>query len=238
MSLRGLSPRVRGNPHLRLPQLRTRGSIPACAGEPPTAGKSQPAGMVYPRVCGGTRQALHFLDSHGGLSPRVRGNLLHSGKAGRLAGSIPACAGEPRNRRRSSRRREVYPRVCGGTDPHHQPAEQVRGLSPRVRGNPQVSPVVVGVGRSIPACAGEPRVPCAFGGADRVYPRVCGGTTMAGLSTSFSGGLSPRVRGNRANRSRARSRGRSIPACAGEPSGAAGSGSGAEVYPRVCGEPC
>ena len=50
----GLSPRVRGNLEptsvLQLP----RGSIPACAGEPPRAGRWRRTSAVYPRVCGGT----------------------------------------------------------------------------------------------------------------------------------------------------------------------------------------
>ena len=35
LSVSGLSPRVRGNRRRHLPDLRKRGSIPACAGEPP-----------------------------------------------------------------------------------------------------------------------------------------------------------------------------------------------------------
>ena len=79
---------------------------------------------VYPRVCGGTCHRP-------GLSPRVRGNRSVVPDMGSIPacageppttpirrsipacagepGSIPACAGEPRCR-------EVYPRVCGGTD--------------------------------------------------------------------------------------------------------------------------
>ena len=70
----GLSPRVRGNHTLRRGQRHVFWSIPACAGEPspwrPTTGGSR----VYPRVCGGTRQAGAMLRLTGGLSPRVRGN--------------------------------------------------------------------------------------------------------------------------------------------------------------------
>ena len=53
-SVNGLSPRVRGNPnHIRSVALHY-GSIPACAGEPPTEVYSVSLGRVYPRVCGGT----------------------------------------------------------------------------------------------------------------------------------------------------------------------------------------
>ena len=49
-----LSPRVRGNPGVRLPGGSKRGSIPACAGEPARWGPSSCRRGVYPRVCGGT----------------------------------------------------------------------------------------------------------------------------------------------------------------------------------------
>ena len=51
----GLSPRVRGNPPVPLPPSWSRGSIPACAGEPRCGRGSAEVDRVYPRVCGGTR---------------------------------------------------------------------------------------------------------------------------------------------------------------------------------------
>ena len=54
----GLSPRVRGNPALRLPDTPAAGSIPACAGEPPGQPPAGTGIKVYPRVCGGTRRVL------------------------------------------------------------------------------------------------------------------------------------------------------------------------------------
>ena len=55
--LTGLSPRVRGSrlrtQERRAGHLRRRGSIPACAGEPPTGCRPASSGGVYPRVCGG-----------------------------------------------------------------------------------------------------------------------------------------------------------------------------------------
>ena len=48
-------------------------------------------------------------------------------------------------------------------------------------------------------------------------------------------GLSPRVRGNHRGDRLSRWCGRSIPACAGEPSPAAVTTADSRVYPRVCG---
>ena len=50
----GLSPRVRGNLRLQLQGRNSRGSIPACAGEPARRADAVGPGRVYPRVCGGT----------------------------------------------------------------------------------------------------------------------------------------------------------------------------------------
>ena len=50
---------------------------------------------------------------------------------------------------------------------------------------------------SIPACAGEPVNQNVAQLEVKVYPRVCGGTRRCGPAMLMSGGLSPRVRGNR-----------------------------------------
>ena len=52
--------------------------------------------------------------------------------------------------------------------------------------------------RSIPAWAGEPRVPFPFMVLIAVYPRVGGGTGIRRRSARPWKGLSPRGRGNRA----------------------------------------
>ena len=170
----GLSPRVRGN-HA-FPALSTigQGSIPACAGEPWCGRSSMTGWMVYPRVCGGTWGCVVIQRLANGLSPRVRGNRQYKLCHVLLLGSIPACAGEPRNMTPSPPPpRSVYPRVCGGTslttpcDRHPSGAcageragknVTANGLSPRVRGN------LTTVSN------------WAVISMQQVYPRVCGGT--------------------------------------------------------------
>ena len=180
------------------------GSIPACAGEPPSAVPFPSRARVYPRVCGGTGSKPDPEDTIPGLSPRVRGNLTGMCSESLWRRSIPACAGEPSFRVASSGRSRVYPRVCGGTNVGSHTGTSVIGLSPRVRGNPNGA-IVGGLGLgSIPACAGEPAVaidPSGFGG---VYPRVCGGTGGPQRRGLVVEGLSPRVRGNRERRTRRR----------------------------------
>ena len=91
---------------------------------------------VYPRVCGGTSDALVSLPASTGLSPRVRGNLNDLSDPASEPGSIPACAGEPGWPLPLPPAYRVYPRVCGGTTLRVPAQENDMGLSPRVRGNP------------------------------------------------------------------------------------------------------
>ena len=172
----GLSPRVRGN-QVDVENFGiTAGSIPACAGEPPSRWVSTTRQKVYPRVCGGTSICGMNPPTRQGLSPRVRGNHYPGRGACLSLRSIPACAGEPRPGTLSARRCRVYPRVCGGTDTITPSWTPKSGLSPRVRGNPCRSACAAACARSIPACAGEPLIPLALELIGQVYPRVCGGT--------------------------------------------------------------
>ena len=112
----GLSPRVRGNHQGRGWAQECVRSIPACAGEPTPDREVDVLLPVYPRVCGGTRNAFCMRPSFSGLSPRVRGNHAHARSLTQYARSIPACAGEPKSCRTGYQLERVYPRVCGGTN--------------------------------------------------------------------------------------------------------------------------
>ena len=211
------------------------GSIPACAGEPVAVRVSCLQVSVYPRVCGGTGDWRRPRRLGNGLSPRVRGNRVDMVTSTRGKGSIPACAGEPLSLCLWGRVPAVYPRVCGGTQYRLPSCASLCGLSPRVRGNPAGATSCAFAMRSIPACAGEPRVREYSARVDSVYPRVCGGTPCARPDSLNLAGLSPRVRGNLLLlRRRQRAEG-SIPACAGEPLDSPPSNPAARVYPRVCG---
>ena len=177
----GLSPRVRGNPHRNPADRGVHGSIPACAGEPARCLPMANFARVYPRVCGGT-----VLDNGGrtrddGLSPRVRGNPGCKSTGIIPMRSIPACAGEPNLPVHCRTLPRVYPRVCGGTSPIEWARYTYRGLSPRVRGNPEMYLHPCASMRSIPACAGEPSLSDVLPRSIGVYPRVCGGTDVDGL---------------------------------------------------------
>jgi len=127
-------------------------------------------------VCGGTLNGQMLLNRDAGLSPRVRGNRPGRLAGGGVAGSIPACAGEPEASYGAIYIHKVYPRVCGGTAGRAGPLMTAQGLSPRVRGNPHGCAEWRALARSIPACAGEPQNNAANPTDLKVYPRVCGGT--------------------------------------------------------------
>ena len=151
----GLSPRVRGKRLFPVIDAQQQGSIPACAGEAKQTVLCRRHGGVYPRVCGGSRLSPAAAISLAGLSPRVRGKPLPTGRACPSSGSIPACAGEARPYPPLNTAARVYPRVCGGSalPIGHRPARP--GLSPRVRGKPADARLDCCRQRSIPACAGE-----------------------------------------------------------------------------------
>ena len=197
-SCSGLSPRVRGNPHVTPLAALLAGSIPACAGEPNPTPQFQSRSPVYPRVCGGTAYRAPAHESPGGLSPRVRGNPIRMRPSQTCERSIPACAGEPGPHTRIPGRVGVYPRVCGGTCYYNPPRTDTAGLSPRVRGNLPDGLDAFSVTRSIPTCAGEPLAHVSRQRGRQVYPRVCGGTAVTVIAAFGLAGLSPRVRGNHA----------------------------------------
>ena len=141
-------------------------------------------------------------------------------------------------------RGRVYPRVCGGTECAGHGERCIRGLSPRVRGNPHGLPAPGAFVGSIPACAGEPAGDTSRLRCWPVYPRVCGGTpacagepglrpnlqmdiagnprvcggTIPGVGIGCSViGEPPRVRGNHVVTAHQILRLRGTPACAGEP---------------------
>ena len=91
------------------------------------------------------------------------------------------------------------------------------------------------IDRSIPACAGEPRISHWLAPYLRVYPRVCGGTSGSVDGRRDVMGLSPRVRGNPPLRRLLIPNVGSIPACAGEPLQPPCPATRTRVYPRVCG---
>ncbi len=231
----GLSPRGRGNLRMFGIDNQAPGSIPAWAGEPVEASCREQRIRVYPRVGGGTPNVSAKFLKNRGLSPRGRGNHRSCQVPTKTSGSIPAWAGEPRSSDFASALFRVYPRVGGGTGRSTNLTFPPRGLSPRGRGNLRFAAMVAISERSIPAWAGEPAASPAAAIPMWVYPRVGGGTHRTRIARGSSAGLSPRGRGNRSIRIKARGRKGSIPAWAGEPLPGGPRHQLGQVYPRVGG---
>ena len=113
----GPSPRVRGSQRLHLRTRPRQRSIPARAGEPPTAGCGAACKAVHPRACGGARTGTARTASMTGPSPRVRGSRAPRRHRYVSAGSIPARAGEPGSAVPELSLHRVHPRACGGASP-------------------------------------------------------------------------------------------------------------------------
>ena len=158
------------------------------------------ATAVYPRVGGETEYCADLAGVHGGLSPRGRGNPGRAADAVLEHWSIPAWAGKPPSAPSARARIRVYPRVGGETGGDDGDAEERAGLSPRGRGNLDVTYQDVAAKRSIPAWAGKPAAEDEEGADARVYPRVGGETTLRSRRRAAAAGLSPRGRGNHGRR--------------------------------------
>ena len=134
-SLRGLSPRGRGNHRGHGGVRIDRGPIPARAGEPQSGLVGTWWQKAYPRAGGGTKYWGPTGMLRTGLSPRGRGNRRHPRRCLRCRGPIPARAGEPRARCNERYGRKAYPRAGGGTFGRKTVGREQQGLSPRGRGN-------------------------------------------------------------------------------------------------------
>ena len=149
--------------------------------------------------------------------------------------SIPAHAGQPSPAMSNARLRRVYPRACGATIKEIVAELQVRGLSPRMRGNLLMAIPHILRQRSIPAHAGQPTTSKPEKVQGWVYPRACGATLRGAARLGTWRGLSPRMRGNLYYEGRGFVLTRSIPAHAGQPSRSFTVSGRSKVYPRACG---
>ena len=197
------------------------------------------------------------------MRPTARGVV---GSHDLVTGSIPACAGEPSDlltrsgvhprvcggaSSQHARHRRVHPRVCGGAFGEHGRLERLHGSIPACAGEPGSSSGRLGRGPSprvrgsqipldgsIPACAGEPNM-AGLSVCTGPSPRVRGSPVMPTCVPAASSRVHPRVCGGAAHsirRGHARREG-SIPACAGEPTGAGSPWRLEGSIPACAGEP-
>ena len=170
----GLSPRVRGILKASSNPGDVVRSIPACTGNPRCPAPQRLSTRVYPRVYGESRVRAVLHPPGLGLSPRVRGIRPTEDRLPATSRSIPACTGNPLDRRTESVLQSVYPRVYGESVAGGVGACFGAGLSPRVRGIRSSSCWPSTAPGSIPACTGNPAPDGLAERSEEVYPRVYG----------------------------------------------------------------
>ena len=150
----GSSPRVRGTHWLEKPNGRSRGIIPACAGNTNNPMVEPQNIWDHPRVCG----------EHAAFDIDIAVNL----------GIIPACAGNTASASTLRLTARDHPRVCGKHSYVICKAATLAGSSPRVRETPVEVAEPCGLVGIIPACAGNTSANNDEYLLMRDHPRVCG----------------------------------------------------------------
>jgi len=170
----GSSPRVRGTASIPFRSSLPRRFIPACAGNRSGAKRKSPVRSVHPRVCGEQFGVVCSTCFPAGSSPRVRGTGVTAQNPNCDWRFIPACAGNSHQPDPTPSHAAVHPRVCGEQSATRPATCSAIGSSPRVRGTARAARAALGVGRFIPACAGNSRCRARPAPRNAVHPRVCG----------------------------------------------------------------
>ena len=171
----GLSPPTRGIRQNAFCWRIRSGSIPAYAGDPSVISAPPVMLMVYPRLRGGSPVLRLLSGQSHGLSPPTRGIPLRLRRERLALRSIPAYAGDPRQKANGRR--------------------YGKGLSPPTRGIPHGYSQRIRYHRSIPAYAGDPCRRPAHPRETPVYPRLRGGSRVVTAMKPAVSGLSPPTRG-------------------------------------------
>ena len=186
---------MRGTPRTKTDIFRTRGIIPAYAGNTCLLRRRPRHQRDHPRVCGEHRIVRVRVTAVSGSSPRMRGTRRMETSAITRTGIIPAYAGNTWIFHICKTQQRDHPRVCGEHCPLPGNARERAGSSPRMRGTQ--GGVVVGGGAHgiIPAYAGN--TPCipVFCGMNGDHPRVCGEHRNPASVVAVGTGSSPRMRG-------------------------------------------
>ncbi len=193
----GSSPRARGTRPLLIEGIWINRFIPACAGNAPMSASPRPGGPVHPRVRGERIAHRTGIVPPNGSSPRARGTLDQQAGQAAICRFIPACAGNAWRPWCRPLIGPVHPRVRGERLEEAHSTRPPPGSSPRARGTRPRFRRQFPPRRFIPACAGNARL-CAARTPERpVHPRVRGERARRSRYSSKASGSSPRARGTR-----------------------------------------
>ena len=231
----GSSPRMRGKPISMSSVVVDPRIIPAHAGQTCSVLTIMAGSADHPRACGANERSAWLFAVESGSSPRMRGKLVAYLPANRRPRIIPAHAGQTIGRRSSSKWTSDHPRACGANDAGGGGLHVGSGSSPRMRGKPHRATNIPGLVRIIPAHAGQTTALASFHRVLSDHPRACGANVFGVMKPAGYCGSSPRMRGKRCLRCRARRAFRIIPAHAGQTPCAIRPRPWWPDHPRACG---
>ena len=195
MEIWGSSPHVRGTPSVIGYRAKSRGIIPACAGNTSYRNlRSRPI-RDHPRMCGEHNMAFSVRHGRQGSSPHVRGTPVMEFRIDFRQRIIPACAGNTDSGKAKASSARDNPRMCGE---HQIVGFQIRfvtGSSPHVRGTHGKFTIDITQRGIIPACAGNTSGLMQGPSSRRDHPRMCGEHPLSAYVHVPSLGSSPHVRG-------------------------------------------
>ena len=191
---------------------------------------------VHPRIRGERVVCKCHSSCHLGSSPHTRGTLDRYSCFRDFNRFIPAYAGNARPRAICRRRQAVHPRIRGERPKLPTIMKQATGSSPHTRGTRPDGCCTGGLGRFIPAYAGNARERSSDARPETVHPRIRGERDCAGPAIPMRIGSSPHTRGTPRLRHRPDVPQRFIPAYAGNAQARAGLDRLLPVHPRIRGE--
>ena len=211
-------PACAGNAPICLSALMTVAVHPRMRGERPTRcnnGKAIPGSSPHARgtlqECHRGIQGVRFIPACAGNAPRRLDALTVLPVHPRMRGErpwltttpsengrfIPACAGNAELILSAMMIITVHPRMRGDREDVTPPPLRKGGSSPHARGTPRYRSADRGVGRFIPACAGNAAPCCESPAAPPVHPRMRGERPAGAGRNGARDGSSPHARGTR-----------------------------------------
>ena len=186
---------MRGTPSLTVRPFGVVGIIPAYAGNTTYHPILQVHPGDHPRICGEHARNAPMKSVAGGSSPHMRGTLAAHVDLRRVAGIIPAYAGNTRRSARNTWISRDHPRICGEHTGTRHEGTYRQGSSPHMRGTPTARRSARGSPRIIPAYAGNTMHPRGRRPAGRDHPRICGEHAPLAWPELAQSGSSPHMRG-------------------------------------------
>ena len=232
----GSSPRWRGKLRLGWGMLGCMRLIPALAGKTLGLGERKTFPRAHPRAGGENSVLVSLARFLRGSSPRWRGKPPNHPINTLSSRLIPALAGKTKSSRSRSTAAPAHPRA-GGENCLSQ-GGQLRsvGSSPRWRGKPARSFVLLEKSRLIPALAGKTSKSESFEISSTAHPRAGGENLFRAREIAGGAGSSPRWRGKRATLAARVETPRLIPALAGKTLQARAGHQPRPAHPRAGGE--